>query len=77
MYLLYTIGTVHTVCVSSRAQGQPQAKIVVAIVWVVVVPIRTSGVIRIVVPAATAFDTVRTGSSTLLMSLPFNTLHYQ
>ena len=58
-------------------RDQPQAKIVVAVVGIVVVPIRTSGVVCIVVPAAAAFDTVRTGSSTLLMSLPFNTLHYQ
>ena len=95
MYLPYTIGTVHTVCVSSQYrhgrrwfqaiatfwQAEPtktrvqeltrtsilghshtQVKIVVPVVGVVVVPIGTSGVVRIVVPAATAFDAVRTGS---------------
>ena len=45
---------------SILGHSQPQAKIVVAIVWVVVVPIRTSGVIRVILPAAAAFDTVLT-----------------
>ena len=49
---------------SSRAPTQAEAKIVVAVVGVVVVAICTSSVIRIIVPAAAAFDTIITGRST-------------
>ncbi|WP_253729462.1 hypothetical protein [Treponema sp. OMZ 857] len=48
-----------------------KAKIVVAVVRVVVVPNTDDAVLRVVVPAAAAYDAVITGSSTLLMSLPF------
>ena len=51
-----------------------QAQIVVAVVRVVVVPIGTSGVIRIILPAATAFDAVRTGISTFFC--PYRLIHY-
>ena len=49
---------------SILGHGHTQAQIVVTVVRVVVVPIGTSGVIRIILPAATAFDAVRTGNST-------------
>ncbi len=60
MYLLYTIWMVHTICVSSRAPSQAEAKIVVPVVRTVVVPFAYSAVVRVVVPAAAAFNTVST-----------------
>ena len=59
---------------SILGHSQPQAQIVVAVVRVVVVPIGTSGVIRIILPAATAFDAVRTGISTFFC--PYRLIHY-
>ena len=50
---------------SILGHSQPQAKIVVALVGIVVVPIRTSSVIRVVVPATAAFDAVNARRATL------------
>ena len=49
---------------SSGATSQPKAKIVVAVVGVVVVPFTDDAVLRVIVPAAAAFDAVITGSGT-------------
>ena len=57
---------------SILGHSQPKAKIVVAVVGVVVVPFTDDTVLRVIVPTTSAFDAVITGSSTLLMSLPFN-----
>ena len=56
------------------AQGQAEAKIVVAVVRGVVVPFTDDAVLRVIVPTTATYDAFSTGSSTLLMSLPFNTL---
>ena len=56
---------------SILGHSHTQAQIVVAVVRVVVVPNTDDAVLRVVVPAAAAYDAVITGSSTLLMSLPF------
>ena len=56
---------------SILGHSHTQAKIVVAVVGIVVVPIRTSGVVCIVVPAAAAFDAVITGSSTFFYPYRF------
>ena len=70
----FSSGTVHTVCVSSRGARPAASQDRCCSVGIVVVPIRTSGVIRIILPAATAFDTVRTGSSTFFC--PYRLIHY-
>ena len=59
---------------SILGHSHTQAQIVVTVVRVVVVPIGTSGVIRIILPAATAFDAVRTGISTFFC--PYRLIHY-
>ena len=51
---------VHTICVSSRAPSQAEAKIVVPVVRTVVVPFAYSAVVRVVVPTAATFDAVST-----------------
>ena len=56
------------------ATSHTHAKIVVAIVRVVVVPIGTSGVIRVIVPAAAAYDAVITGSSARFC--PYRLIHF-
>ena len=58
---------------SILGHSHTQVKIVVPVVGVVVVPIGTSGVVRIVVPAATAFDAVRTGS--IAFFCPYRLIH--
>ena len=58
---------------SILGHSHTQAKIVVAVVGVVVVPFTDDAVLRVILPAAATYDAVSTGSSTLLMSLPFNT----
>ena len=50
-----------------------KAKIVVALIGVVVVPFTDDAVLRVIVPTAATYDAFSTGSSTLLISLPFNT----
>ena len=50
-----------------------EAKIVVAVVRGVVVPFTDDAVLRVIVPTTATYDAFSTGSSTLLMSLPFNT----
>ena len=57
---------------SSGVQGQAKAKIVVPVVRVVVVPFTDDAVLRVIVPTTATYDEFSTGSSTLLMSLPFN-----
>ena len=52
-------------CVSSRPASQAEAKIVVPVVRTVVVPFAYSAVVRVVVPAAAAFNTVSTRRTTL------------
>ena len=48
-----------------------KTKIVVAVVRVVVVPFTDDAVLRVIVPTTATYDAFSTGSSTLLMSLPF------
>ena len=57
---------------SILGHSQPKAKIVVAVVGVVVVPFTDDAVLRVIVPTTATYDAFSTGSSTLLMSLPFN-----
>ena len=58
---------------SILGHSQAEAKIVVAVVRVVVVPFTDDAVLRVIVPTTATYDAFSTGSSTLLMSLPFNT----
>ena len=50
---------------SSGATSHTKAKIVVAFVRTVVVPFTDDAVLRVIVPAAAAFDAVRTGAPLL------------
>jgi len=49
---------------SILGHSHTKAKIVVAVVGLVVVPFTDDAVLRVIVPAAAAFDAVITGSST-------------
>ena len=69
---MYFVGQDTDVHFSSGVQGQAKAKIVVPVVRVVVVPFTDDAVLRVIVPTTATYDAFSTGSSTLLMSLPFN-----
>ena len=68
---MYFVGQDTDVHFSSGAQGQPKAKKADAVVGAAVAPSTDDAVVRVIVPTTATYDAFSTGSSTLLMSLPF------